>query len=89
MPNGTIDITEARNQFNRLDERLDGDHVIYVTRHNKRVFAVVNIEYLQTVLETIEIMSDPESFKMFQQGLEDIKNGRVTDHDELKKELGL
>jgi len=86
---GTLDITEARTQLNRLDERLRDDRVIYVTRHNKKVFAVIDIEYLQTMLETIEIVSDPDSLKLFQQSLEDIRNGRVTDHEDLKKELGL
>lgn len=89
MPDGTLDITEAREQFNRLDKRLSDERVIYVTRHNKRVFAVVDVEYLQTVLETIEIMSDPEAFKVFQQGLDDLRHGRVHDHEDVKKELGL
>jgi PHD/YefM family antitoxin component YafN of YafNO toxin-antitoxin module len=89
MPDGTLDITEAREQFNRLDQRLEDERVIYVTRHNKKVFAVVDIEYLQTVLETIEIMADPESYKLFQQGLADLRDGRVHDHDDVKKELGL
>jgi prevent-host-death family protein len=87
MDNATLDITEARSQFNRLDERLKDEQVIQVTRHNKPVFAVVDLEYLRAVLETIEIMSDPESYKMFQKGLEDIKHGRVVDHDEAKREL--
>lgn len=89
MPDGTLDITEARAQLNRLDERLADERIIYVTRHNKQVFAMVDIEFLQTTLETIEIMSDPESFKLFQQSLEDIKQGRVHDHDDVKRELGL
>ena len=85
----TLDITEARNQFNRLDQRVRADHVIQVTRHNKPVFAVVDIEFLQTILETIEIMSDPESFAHFQSSLEDIRHGRLLDHEDLKQELGL
>jgi len=89
MPDGTLDITEARAQLNRLDERLADERVIYVTRHNKQVFAVVDIEFLQIVLETIEIMSNPESLKLFQESLEDIKHGRVHDHDDVKRELGL
>jgi PHD/YefM family antitoxin component YafN of YafNO toxin-antitoxin module len=86
---GTLDITEARAQFNRLDERLEDEKVIYVTRHSKQVFAVVNIEYLNTALETIQIMSDPESFRMYQESLKDIREGRVHDHDDVKRELGL
>lgn len=87
MSNGTLDITEARKQFNRLDERLRTEPVIYVTRHNQEVFAVVDIEYLSTIFETIEIVTNPESYKLFMQSLEDIKHGRVHDHEDVKREL--
>ena len=86
---GSLDITEAMSQINRLDVRLKDERVIYVTRHSKQVFAVVDIEFLQTVLETIEIMSDPGSYKLFQESLEDIKQGKVHDHENMKRELGL
>ncbi|MBX3364160.1 MAG: type II toxin-antitoxin system Phd/YefM family antitoxin [Phycisphaeraceae bacterium] len=87
MGNGTIDISDARSQFGRLDERLKNEHVIRVTRHNKPVFAVVDLEFLSTVLETIEIVSDPESYRMFMESLEDIRQGRIHDHEDVKKEL--
>jgi prevent-host-death family protein len=87
MSAGTLDITEARQQLNQLDKRLNDEPVIYVTRHSKEVFAVVNVEYLQTILETIEIMSDPDSHKMFLESLEDIKAGRLHDHEDVKREL--
>jgi prevent-host-death family protein len=83
----TIDISEARNQFTRLDERLRDEHVVQITRHGKPVFAVVDIEYLTAVLETIEIMSDPASYKMFMESLEDIKHGRVFSQDDVRREL--
>lgn len=87
MTTGTLDITEARRQFNKLGERLLDEHVIYITRHNKRAFAVVDIEFLSSVLETIEILSDPESHRMFIESLEDIKMGRLHDHEDVKREL--
>ena len=84
----TLDISEARKQFNTLDERLETEPIIFVTRHNKTAFAVVNFEHISAMLETIEIMADPQSFKMFQQSLDDIKNGRLHDHEDVKNELG-
>ena len=87
MTAGSLDITEARRQFNKLDERLRDEHVIFITRHNQQAFAVVDIDYLSTVLETIEILSNPESYGMFLQSLEDIKAGRLHDHEDVKREL--
>jgi PHD/YefM family antitoxin component YafN of YafNO toxin-antitoxin module len=83
----TLDISEARKQFTKLDQRLREDRVIWVTRHNKKAFAVVEKELLQTVLETIEILADPAAFQLLQQGLQDIQAGRLHDHDAVKSEL--
>lgn len=89
MPDAaTIDISEARRQFNSLDERLSTEPIIFVTRHNKKAFAIVDVECISAMLETLEIMSDPESFRMFMSSLEDIRDGRLHDHDDVEKELG-
>ncbi len=87
MPTETIDITEARNQFNRLDESLRDEKVIVVTRHNKQVFAVVDLEHLSILMETIEIMTSPDSLEMFKEALEDIKNENLHDHEDVKRDL--
>ena len=87
METSTLDISEARKQFSRLDERLREDRVIWVTRHNKKAFAVVDTDLLQTVLETIEILSDPEALQMLQEGLRDIREGRLVDHEDVKNEI--
>lgn len=87
MTSRSLDITEAREQISRLDERLRSEHVIRVTRRNRPVFAVVDLEYLDAILETIEILTDPESRELFVESLEDIKHGRVHDHEDVKREL--
>jgi PHD/YefM family antitoxin component YafN of YafNO toxin-antitoxin module len=87
MMTTTLDISAARKQFTNLDKRLRQDLVIWVTRRNKRAFAVVDTEMLQTVLETIEILSDPEALEMLQRSMQDIKAGRLRDHEDVKREL--
>lgn len=88
MSGTTLDISEARKQLNSIDERLKDERVIFVTRHSKKAFAVVDLEYLSAVLETIEVLSDPEAMQMLQQSIEDIRAGRLHDHDDVEKELG-
>ena len=88
MSGATLDISEARKQFSSIDKRLKDDRVIFVTRHNKKAFAVVDLDYLSAVLETIEILSDPEAMVMMQQSIQDIRAGRLFDHDDVEKELG-
>ena len=84
----TLDISEARKQLNSLDERLKEERVIYVTRHNKKAFAVVDLEYLSAVVETVELLNDPEAMQMLQASIEDVRAGRVHSHDDIEKELG-
>jgi hypothetical protein len=44
-----------------------------------------DLEELESLIETLEIMSDPELMESIKRGLEDIKNENVIDFDELKK----
>ena len=83
-----LEISEARKQFNTLDERLQDHPVIYVRRHHKQAFAIVNIEYLESVLETVDILADPDALDALQRSLADIKKGRVHTHASVKRELG-
>ena len=88
MPGNTLDISEARKQLNSIDKRLKDERVIVITRHNKQVFAVVDLEYLSAVRETIEVLSDPEAMRMLQQSIADIRAGRLHDHEDVERELG-
>jgi PHD/YefM family antitoxin component YafN of YafNO toxin-antitoxin module len=83
-----LDISEARRLFTSLDKRLEDHPVIYVRRHNKQAFAIVNIDYLEAVLETVSILADPDALEALQRSVEDIKNGRVHTHEAVKRELG-
>ena len=42
-----------------------------------------------SLVETIEIMSDPETMRNIARGLEDFRKGRGTKLEDFKKELGL
>lgn len=84
----TIDISEARRQLNSIDNRLSSEPIIYVTRHGKTAFAFVDAECIAAMLETLEIMSGRDSFNVFQESLRDIEEGRLHDHEDVKKELG-
>jgi PHD/YefM family antitoxin component YafN of YafNO toxin-antitoxin module len=87
MASATIDISEARRHFTRLDERLLKDRMIWVTRHNKKAFAVVDVDYIQAVLETLEILKDPKTAQYLVDSLKEIKSCALIDHEDLKSEL--
>jgi len=83
----TLDISEARKLFSKLDKRLKEEQLIWVTRHNKKAFAVVDMELMEAVLETLEILKDPNALRMLQESLADIRAGRLYDHEDIEREM--
>ena len=45
------------------------------------------VELMEAVLETFEIMKDPTWAQMLADSVEDIRAGRVRDHEAVKKEF--
>ena len=84
----SLDISEARKRFNTIDRDLKDRPVIYITRHNREAFAIIDIDYLETVMETIEVLGDPEAMQMLNESLRDIKRGKLIDQEDVEKELG-
>jgi PHD/YefM family antitoxin component YafN of YafNO toxin-antitoxin module len=84
----SLDISEARKRFNTIDRDLKDRPVIYITRHNREAFAIVDIDYLETVMETIEVLGDPEAMQMLNESLRAIERGELIDQEDVEKELG-
>lgn len=88
-----LPMVEARNRLTTLPEELEQDResgAIAITRHGKRVLAVMTWELYECLTETIEIMSDPELMAVLRQDIKDVKAGKSDGKpwDEVKKELG-
>ena len=66
METTTLEISEARKNLTSIDERLKKKKVIYVTRHNKKAFAMVSLEYLSTMVETLKLLKNPGALQMME-----------------------
>jgi len=84
----TYSISEARAKFAEL-MRASRRHVIQITDRNRPAVAVMDWVEYESLVETLEILSDPEMMKGIRQGREDIKAGRTISLEALRKELGL
>ena len=62
-----------------VDQSLIGELVKVKEKLSK------DLEELGSLIETLEILSDPELMDSIKRGLEDIKKGNVVDFDELKE----
>jgi PHD/YefM family antitoxin component YafN of YafNO toxin-antitoxin module len=84
----SLDISEARLEVTRIDERLKKSRIIWVTRRKKKAFALVDAQWLEAILETLEVLEDPDAFRMLEASSEDIRHGRLHSHQRLL-ELGI
>ena len=85
----TLTITEARNKFMALPDRAAKEQILAVTRRNKKVMAVMSWELYEGLLETMEVLSDPELMKYVRAAIEDIKAERTHSISDAYKSLGL
>ena len=53
------------------------------------MLAILPWEFYESIVETLEILSDPEMASALRESVEDIKRGRMVSHVEAKKRLGL
>jgi len=84
-----IPITEARNKFMKLPDQAAKDQILAITRRNKEVMAVMSWELYEGLLETLEVLSDPELMNALKKGIEDVKAGRTHSLSEACERLGL
>lgn len=88
MRSEQVSVSKARQMFNRLDAHLrrEGLTFITVTRHGETAFAIAAQEFIDTLLETMEILSDPEWAEKLRAAVTDIQAGRVVDHEQVKEQ---
>ena len=84
-----IPITEARNRFMKLPDQTAKDQILAITRRNKEVMAVMSWELYEGLLETLEVLSDPELMNHLKKGIDDVKAGRTHSLSEAYERLGL
>ena len=65
------------------------ERAVSITRRGRPVLAVMPWEFYESIVETLEILGDPEMVTALRESLEDLKRGRVVSHMEAKKRLGV
>lgn len=82
-----VTVSEARAHFSDLvDQVRVGREPIYVTRHGKKVAAVVDAMWLDTVIESLEDLQD---IRAAEAAREELKHTPAVPWDEVKADLGL
>jgi prevent-host-death family protein len=78
-----LTITKAREALLDLPERLAkaSDKTVSITRHGRPVLAVLPWELYESIIETLEVLGDPEATAALRSSLEDIRKGRLVSHE--------
>ncbi len=70
-------ITEARKTFMKLPQTAKKDQIIAFTRRNQEVMAIMSWELYEGLLETLEILTDPELMGHLKKALRDTSAGKT------------
>ena len=86
-----LTISEARKALLNLPEKLarTPERAVTITRRGQPVLAVLPWEFYESIVETLDILGDPEMVRVLRESLEDLKRGRLVSNTEAKKRLGV
>ena len=80
----TIPVSIAKAQFSKLLKRVREQRESFaITQRGKIEGVLMSIEEYESLIETLEILSDREFMKSIERGLKDEKAGKLYTHDEV------
>lgn len=84
----TIPLAEARAQLSRLvDEAVRTHERIEVTRKGRRAVVILSADDYDSIMETLDILSDPELMHEIRQGEAELDAGEFSTLEEVTAEL--
>jgi antitoxin YefM len=84
----TVTLKELRPSLPEIVDSIDKNMDRYVvTRHGKPVIVMLSIEDYEALIETLDILADPEAKKGIRQGIRDAGQGRTRSWKEIKDSL--
>jgi prevent-host-death family protein len=73
-----LPLADVKNRLSEVIERLEREHGrVIVTKHGRPAAVMLSIEDLESLEETLEILSDPQLLKDIRSGDRDVKAGRT------------
>ena len=85
---GSVTLSEAKTHLARLlAEVTEMGETFVITRSGRPAGVLVSIDEYEGLLETLEILADPELSAAVRLGLEEAAQGETVSHEELWDEL--
>lgn len=84
----TRPLAEVRQDLSKfVDEAVRTHARIDITRNGRRAAVLLSSDDFDSLLETLDILSNPELVQDIRDGLTDAENGTVVGHEEILSEL--
>ncbi len=85
----TMEISEARRKLTRMEDFLkkSSRRAVRVTRYGRDSVVILDVDYFESLLETLDILSDPTALDSLERSLRDVKAGRVHNWKNVEREL--
>ncbi len=88
MAQKSLSITQARRDITGLPGRFANDpSPVEITKRGKPVMAVLPWDVYESMVETLDIMRDPELVAQIRKSLEQLAKGRTVSLESIKKEF--
>lgn len=73
-----LPLADVKNRLSEVIERLEREHGrVVVTKHGRPAAVMLSLEDLESLEETLEILSDPKLLDEVRKGTRDVKAGRT------------
>ena len=84
----TITLKELRPALPKVVDSIDGrmDRFV-ITRHGKPVVVMLGVGDYEALMETLDILADPEAKRGIRQGVKEASQGRTRSWQEIKRSL--
>jgi antitoxin YefM len=84
----TVPLAEARAQLSKLvDEAVRTHERVEVTRNGRRAAVIMSADDYDSLIETLDILSDAEAMAEIRQADADIAGGKVSTLSEVEAEM--
>ena len=82
----TLTLKELRPQLPKVIERIDARFDRFViTKRGRPVAVMMSVDDYESMLETLDILTDPKAMRGIQEGREDVRKGRTVSWEKLKR----
>jgi antitoxin YefM len=79
IPAEHVPLAEVKNRLSEVVDRLEREHGrVVITKHGHPAAVMLSLEDLESLEETLAVMSDPELMAAIREGDADVAAGRTT-----------